>query len=144
MASPAPGGRLFPAFTGPFLLLAALWTWAIWSCAEHWTGNPNYSYGWAVPLLALGFAVRRFFRAKCDAPFGAKTPAPAMWIPLAILLASSGAALEYGRVTMWHPELVLWSICLLCAALTLVVLMMTGGISLARAEVFPVLFFLSA
>ena len=42
------------------LFLTALWTWAIWSCAEHWRGNPNYSYGWAVPLLALGFGLRRY------------------------------------------------------------------------------------
>src|SRR5438132_5384741 len=42
------------------LLALALWAWAIWSCAEHWLGNPNYSYGWAVPPLALGFALRRY------------------------------------------------------------------------------------
>src|ERR1700759_5207214 len=55
-----PSERALPL--GPGLLLAALWTWAIWTCAEHWRGNPNYSYGWAVPLLALGFGLRRYWR----------------------------------------------------------------------------------
>ena len=34
---------------GYWALLAAAWIWAIWSCAEYWRGNPNYSYGCAVP-----------------------------------------------------------------------------------------------
>ena len=42
------------------LVLAAVWGWTIWACAEHWRGNPNYSYGWAVPLLAFCFALRRY------------------------------------------------------------------------------------
>ena len=29
---------------GYWALLAAAWIWAIWSCAEYWRGNPNYSY----------------------------------------------------------------------------------------------------
>ena len=46
----------------PALLLLGMWAWAIWSCAEHWQGNPNYSYGWAVPPLALGFGLRRYWK----------------------------------------------------------------------------------
>src|SRR5207248_10488508 len=38
---------------GYWLLLVTAWTWAIWSCAEYWRGNPNYSYGWIVPVLGL-------------------------------------------------------------------------------------------
>jgi hypothetical protein len=36
---------------GYWALLMAAWIWAIWSCAEYWRGNPNYSYGWIVPVL---------------------------------------------------------------------------------------------
>jgi exosortase len=67
-----------------------------------------------------------------------------MCLPAAIVLISLGAVLEYGRETMWHPELVLWSLCLLCVGLTFLVLAKIGGRSLARAEIFPILFFLSA
>jgi exosortase len=139
------GARISPRVAGPVLLLLALWTWAIWSCAEHWRGNPNYSYGWVVPLLAVGFGVRRFVRLPRD-PLPAETK-PVGLVPSAlfvILLGSLGAALEYGRETMWHPEIVLWSICLLSVGVTLVTLRFLGGGSLARAETFPVLFFLSA
>src|SRR5258708_5146645 len=96
------------------LLLLGIWIWAIWSCADHWQGNPNYSYGWAVPILATGFAIRRYF------------------------------ALEYSRDQMWHPEIVLWLICLLAVTSTIAVFRLCGGDALARSELFPVLFFLTA
>ncbi len=138
-------GRISPRVAGPVLLLLALWTWAIWSCAEHWRGNPNYSYGWVVPLMAIGFGVRRFVRLQKD-PLPAVTKSAGL-VPsalLVIVLGSLGTALEYGRETMWHPEIVLWSICLLCVGMTVATFRVIGGPSLARAEAFPVLFFLSA
>ena len=46
------------------LLLVSIWIWAIWSCAEHWRGNPNYSYGWAVPPLAIGFRPAPFLASQ--------------------------------------------------------------------------------
>jgi hypothetical protein len=52
--------------------------------------------------------------------------------------------LEYAREQMWHPEIVLWTICVLTTLATLVILWMRGGFDLARAEAFPVLFFLTA
>src|SRR3954462_668384 len=97
---------------GPALLLVALWTWAIWSCAEHWRGNPNYSYGWAVPGLALGFGLRRFWRMNNKA-FAPASPPPGA-IGIALLLGLLALGLEYAREDMWHPEMVLCSICLLC------------------------------
>ncbi len=145
MVSPAARGRLPLSLTGPSFLVAVLWTWAIWACAEHWRGNPNYSYGWAVPVLAIGFGIRRFLRLRGNGP-SSSDKAPG-WIATAvflIVLASLGGALEYGRQAMWHPEIVLCSICLLCVGVTLAILGMIGGWPLARAELFPTLFFLSA
>src|SRR5438874_4053792 len=52
---------------GYWALLAAAWIWAIWSCAEYWRGNPNYSgYGWIVPVLSLTYAARRLTLAKSE------------------------------------------------------------------------------
>ncbi|PYL79456.1 MAG: hypothetical protein DMF27_00830, partial [Verrucomicrobia bacterium] len=49
---------------GCWALLVAAWTWAIWSCAEYWRGNPNYSYGWIVPVLGFAYAARRLTLAQ--------------------------------------------------------------------------------
>jgi exosortase len=132
-------GRLGEAF-----LLVTLWTWAIWSCAEHWRGNPNYSYGWAVPVLALGFGFRRYLMWTGRASPPERLPS-GLTIAIAGVLATSVAfALEYAREEMWHPEITLWSICLLVTCGTLAVFYRAGGAELARAEAFPVLFFLTS
>ncbi|MEY2531124.1 MAG: hypothetical protein QOI96_1209 [Verrucomicrobiota bacterium] len=140
-------GRGAPNFLWPGLAVIGVWTWAIWSCAEHWRGNPNYSYGWAVPLLALGFAIRRYLQAQfpdCDRPNPATGISVAVQIFVGIALGGLVFFLEYSREQIWHPEIVLLSICLLAVTSTIVILRFYGGQSLARAELFPVLFFLTA
>jgi exosortase len=59
----------------------------------------------------------------------------------AVLALTVAFALEYTREEMWHPEITLWSICLLVTFGTLAVFYRNGGAGLARAEAFPVLFF---
>lgn len=138
VAAPRPG------LPWPTLFLLALWTWAIWACAEHWRGNPNYSYGWAVPVLALAFGMRRYLLLRQDSGAVGAAPSGAMVVGLAAGLGIVGFGLEYAREAMWHPEIVLWTICLLGTGLTLGVLRWCGGGVLARVEAFPVLFFLTA
>jgi exosortase len=128
-------------------LLLSMWTWAIWSCAEHWQGNPNYSYGWAVPPLALGFGLRRYWRLNQARPPGSYLAAPMSAGTQNFAAMSFGALvflLEYSREQMWHPEIVLCTICFLTVTSTIAVLRDLGGNDLARAEIFPVLFFLTA
>src|SRR4051794_30924389 len=129
------------------VIFAGLWIWAIWSCAEYWRGNPNYSYGWAVPLLALGFAWRRYF----ELPSTGGRPSRAgfmLWWPMVSLLALAlGAtvfALEFARQQMWHSQFTLVTICFLAIAFSLALFWTRGGPALFRAELFPVLFFLTA
>ena len=45
--------RSFPAWALPVLLLAAVWTLAIRQLSLEWTINPQYQYGWIVPVLTL-------------------------------------------------------------------------------------------
>src|SRR4051794_5983416 len=139
---PRPGSSM----PWPALALAAIWTWAIWACAEHWRGNPNYSYGWAVPLLAFCFALRRYLLLPEDwlRPVSHSEIRPGAFAVGCVGLGFAIFGLEYGRVEMWHPEIVLWSICLLAVALTLGWFWLCGGAVLARSEMFPVLFFLTA
>ena len=145
--APASISRSARTLPWPTFLLLGMWTWAIWSCAEHWQGNPNYSYGWAVPPLAFGFGLRRYWRLN-----HARTPWSNLAAPMPagtqILAALSFGGLvfllEYSREQMWHPEIVLCAICLLTVTSTLAALGGLGGNDLARTEIFPVLFFLTA
>ena len=132
-------GLLWPA-----LLLLAIWTWAIWSCAEHWRGNPNYSYGWAVPILGCFFALRRYLLLpEAEIRPVEQVRVSAIAIGLALLPGVAVFALEYARAEMWHPEIVLWTICLIATGFTLALFWWCAGAALARVEMFPVLFFLT-
>lgn len=70
-------------------------------------------------------------------------PIPAE-IVIGIVAAALVFGLEYLREQVWHQEIVLWLICLLAVGCTLLVLWMRGGKRFMRAELFPILFFLSA
>ena len=128
------------------LCLCTLWTWAIWACAEHWQGNPNYSYGWAVPVLALFFGIRRYLSLREEPAGRPPQNIPGGPIAFAAPVGLGGLIflLEYAREQMWHPEIVLWTICLLTVVATLAILWRRGGDHLAKEEAFPVFFFLTA
>jgi exosortase len=135
------------ALPWPALFLLAVWIWASWACAEHWQGNPNYSYGWAVPLLVIGFGFRRYFRLNPDELDEPKASASMSIFPgvaIVLLACAFGFILEYARDQVWHQEIVLWSICLLAVGSTIAVFWRRAGATFARAELFPVLFFLTA
>ena len=100
VAAPRPG------LPWPTLFLLALWTWAIWACAEHWRGNPNYSYGWAVPVLALAFGMRRYLLLRQDSGVVGAAPSGAMVVGLALasavvytLVRSAGSLRHLGFFT---------------------------------------------
>ena len=126
------------------LPLGIAWGWTIWACAEHWQGNPNYSYGWIVPVLVAAFSVRRLL-AFGRVPDERKSNQP-LWsaIVFAAVVALLVWILEFSREQVWHQQLVLWTICVLTAGATLTFLAATGGRRLATTLAFPVLFFLTA
>ena len=126
------------------LPLAIAWGWTVWACAEHWQGNPNYSYGWIVPLLVMAFSIRRVLAFE-GMPDEQKSERP-LWsaIVFAAFVALLVWVLEFSREQVWHQQLVLWSICGLTAGATLIFLAATGGKRLAATLAFPVLFFLTA
>lgn len=129
------------------LTFLGFWTWAIWSCAEHWRGNPNYSYGWVVPFLALLFGLRRYWIVR-RTDRGESGSRPELTGPLrigfAVVFSAVIFALEFARQQMWHPQIILVLICLSAVAFSFYVFRTSGGARLTRAEVFPVLFFFTA
>ncbi|MEP6937547.1 MAG: exosortase/archaeosortase family protein [Chthoniobacterales bacterium] len=131
-----------------FFFAAALAIWAIWACAEHWRGNPNYSYGWVVPAFALTFGIRRVWKlgpVPADGDF-VRVRLSAVWPRTAAAFALGALVyfLEFSRQDVWHPQIVLWSICLLAICAVFFVLITRGGKNMAGAQIFPVLFFLTA
>ncbi len=136
-----PRSRFAPGSTGHLVL--ALWAWAIWSCAEYWRGNPNYSYGWLVPVLGLVFFLRR--AAGVGGSTARDVSQPALgWVVGAGLATMAGVfALEFSRTQVWHFVVVIWLIAMLPVAATLWLLRRQRS-PLFTAAVFPLLFFLTA
>jgi len=136
---------------GCWALLVAAWTWAIWSCAEYWRGNPNYSYGWIVPVLGFAYAARRLTLAQIIAGIMPENIArPILPVSIwrigffGIVVAAIIFGLEFAREQVWHPIIVIWTIAFIPITLTLFVCWLTGGKTLLLAELFPILFFLTA
>lgn len=124
-------------------LLLSLWTWAIWSCAEYWRGNPNYSYGWLVPLLALVFFLRRAATVVDRVERDVSQPALGWAICAGLATAAAVFVLEFSRTQVWHFVVVIWLIAILPIAATLGLLRRQRSPLLAAA-LFPLLFFLTA
>jgi len=136
---------------GYWALLVAAWTWTIWSCAEYWRGNPNYSYGWIVPVLSLAYAARRLTLTQTIAGIMPENIArPTFAVPIwlivffGIVAATIIFGLEFAREQVWHPIIVIWAIAFVPIALTLLLCWLAGGGTLLCAELFPILFFLTA
>jgi exosortase len=130
---------------GYWALLVAAWIWAIWSCAEYWRGNPNYSYGWIVPVLSTAYAARRLTLARSENIAGSISAVP-IWLIVffGIVAAAIIFALEFAREQVLHPIIVIWTIAFVPITLTLLVCWFAGGRNLLRTELFPILFFLTA
>src|SRR5205814_8966171 len=130
---------------GYWALLAAAWIWAIWSCAEYWRGNPNYSYGWIVPLLSLTYAARRLLLAQSENIARSILAVP-IWVIVFIGIVAGAIilGLEFAREQVLHPIIVIWTIAFVPVTLTLLACWLAGGRNLLRAELFPILFFLTA
>src|SRR5438067_7038227 len=131
---------------GYWALLAAAWIWAIWSCAEYWRGNPNYSYGWVVPVLSLTYAARRLALAQSENIARRPTLPVPIWVIffIGIVAAAIIFGLEFAREQVLHPVIVIWTIAFVPITLTLLAYWLAGGRNLLRAELFPILFFLTA
>ncbi len=119
-------------------LVGGFWGWLIWACAGEWNENPDYSYGWFVPLLAAYFLWKRL---EARSPGAVAVEGGPVWAWLVL----GGAALavlplELVRLTpvYWRPNL--WAIGILALGVTWAVAWLRGGRGLAAAFLFPGLF----
>lgn len=126
-----------------WLLVGAYWLWMCWACAGEWANNPDYSYGWFVPPLALYFWWKRTERFGSDVAERCGTGIWLAWgaVAVSVLLI---APIEIVRQTPIHWRPILWSIGLMAFASTLAAAYLTGGRSLLRIFLFPSAFMLLA
>jgi exosortase len=129
------------------ILLALVWAWAISICAGFWIRDDNYSYGFVVPPLVLLYLWRRFGTQSDSFWTGlSSNPASGFKIP-ALLLALPALMIfpiEVYRSEYHQSGVVLWAINGAAVALTLAGLWWTGGLSLLKLGLFPVLFYLTS
>lgn len=132
----------------PFaLLVGGLWLWAVPINAHYWNTDPNYSYGWIVPLLVVFYVWKRLgtqpeafwhTRAEVATPDRRLNP----WLLAVPALALF--PLEVYRVEYHQSGIVLWVINLATVGVTLAGAWWLGRRRLLGQMLFPVLFFLTA
>ncbi len=113
--------------------------WLIWTCADDWNHDPNYSYGWLIPPMAAFFLYRN--AREHAAPVGTHTQPRVLWLlPVSILVL----ALELIRLTPIYSRLTPWTIWMLLAVFGSVLAYWTFGKTGLRVMVFPLVLLAAA
>ena len=145
--SPEPAGwrvqlRRLPwaAWAPTAALLGLLWLLIFNQQRLEWTVNVVYSYGWAVPVLALYLLWERW----PDRPPARGPPARILLLGLAAVLLA--AYLPVRVIQEANPDWVKvnWTLASLGVVLSLLAFTATGGLRYARHFAFPVLFCFTA
>jgi len=124
---------------GFIVLLALVWGPAMRQWSYDWSNNPQYYYGWAVPLLAAYLAFERW--ADRPAPGASRAPW-AVWMVGGLALAQIPVRWFGEANPDWWP--VWWAYASICIGVTLGLLLVTGGMPWVRHFLFPVLFMATA
>ncbi|MDP9004422.1 MAG: exosortase/archaeosortase family protein [Verrucomicrobiota bacterium] len=123
-----------------WLVPAALWLWLFYHLHDEWTLNPEYNYGWTVPLLVAPISFLRWRRRPPAfmPPIRAFSSAVS-WMILLILLP-----LRVLEVANPDWRLLSWVLALLVVSFTLIFFLRIGGKEWLRHFAFPVCFVLAA
>lgn len=127
-----------PAFVGAASLL--LWLEVLNHLRAEWTVNPQYSYGWSVPFLALFLLYRRWEHSPLPAPARAKL------VTIAIAIAAALPLLPGRIISIANPDwrLLSWTLIGCAIVISLCGLNLAGGLPWVRHFGFPITFILVA
>jgi exosortase len=136
--SSASQSRVWPM--AALLFLGLVWLEVIHQLQAEWSVNPQYSYGWSVPLLVCYLLWKRW----ADRPSPTR-PALA-FIPVAISVFCAVLFLPIRFVAEANPDwrLLSWSLSLVAVAISICLIFLSGGWPWVRYFAFPFLFFLVA
>jgi exosortase len=126
---------------GPWIGTAALWLWLFFHLQVEWSLNPQYNYGWAVPVLALLMFWFRWQRRPCPHP-RSQNGSMARWTTWTVLLL----LLPIRVVEEANPDwrLLSWLLAFCVIGFSLLSLYRSGGRDWVKHFAFPVCFPLAA
>ena len=136
---PVSGERGVARWWPTLAVLGGLWLFAINQLRLEWSINPQYTYGWTVPFLALYLGLERWKdRPSPEAPAGRGF----LFAALPLVLALLPIRLIQESAPDWR--LIGWAVGGACVAISFVALYSFGGRPWLRHFWFPVAFFLVA
>jgi exosortase len=123
-----------------FGALAAVWFGVFHVLSSEWEANPQYGYGWFVPLLGGGIFWNRWRTRPDPAPPGGLVGALLFLLLVPLLAALAGATLVGAANAEWRY--IMWVLSLLAVALSFVLMALAGGWPLVWHMAFPIHFLL--
>lgn len=122
------------------VFFALLWLEVIKQLAPEWSLNPQYGYGWVVPLLTLYLLWQRWHQRP------APTPPRNRLIPMAVIILLALVFFPVRIIAQANPDwrLVGWTFGLGAIAASLSFAFLSGGRRWLQHFAFPVCFFLIA
>ncbi len=122
----------------PAALAAVVWLLLCWLLSAHWSANPQYSFGWLVPPLALYLGWRRWHSRPAPA-------APALWGKSALILCAIAFA-PLWLIAQPNPDwrLLDWSFAAVVVGFVVCSFAATGGEKWALHFAFPAAFILAS
>ncbi|MGH7870277.1 MAG: exosortase/archaeosortase family protein, partial [Candidatus Dormibacteraceae bacterium] len=124
-----------------FLPLAYLWLRLLNALRPEWSTNPQYSYGWVVPVLCIGLVIRRWHDARSSESEPDSLPV----VSWSLVIFCAGLALLYlpsrlieEATPEWRP--VEWALAIITIGLTFCLIYWSRGGSWIRVSGFPIAF----
>ena len=121
------------------IFLGIIWFFVISHLRVGWAYNPQYNYGWSVPILLAYLTWKRW--GERPAPAATKTILPSL-----IFVAGAVTLIPLRFVAEANPDwrLLSWAMSSIAVAVSLAFLLQVGGRPWLRHFAFPILFFFVA
>src|SRR5213595_1440614 len=119
----------------PVAVFALVWLEVISRLRFEWSINPQYGYGWAVPVLAAYI----FWRRWQDAPAPAAPRASGFWAALIVICALVLVPVRLMQEANPDWRLLSWAMAICAVASSAAGVYLSGGTRWLRHFAFPIL-----